>query len=56
MAGTGGEHKGGARNDWFKHRTTYQRAWRNEMDNRLAEGKANVVEICLKLSNGEEST
>ena len=54
VAGTGGEHKGGARNDWWRYRETYHKVWRNEMQGRLQEGKARVVEICRRLQAGDE--
>ena len=48
VAGTGGEYKGGAREDWAKRRHTYQKEWRESMEDRLAKGKEKVLELVRK--------
>ena len=55
VAGTGGEHKGGARNDWWRYRETYHKIWRSDMQARLEEGKAQVIELCRRIQAGDET-
>ena len=55
VAGTGGEHKGGTRNDWWKYRETYQKEWRDRGEERLAKGKSLVQDISRKVGEGEKN-
>ena len=55
MAGTGGEHKGRARDDWWRYRETYQKMWRSDMQARIQEGKAQVIEFCRRIQTGDEA-
>ena len=55
VAGTGGEHKGGARNDWWKHRKTYSKEWRKNSEVRLQEACGKVKKMCQDIeANGDE--
>ena len=55
VAGTGGEHKGGARNDWWRYRQTYSKEWRENADTRLKEGYAKIHDMCRNIeTKGEE--
>ena len=53
-AGTGGEHKGGSRNDWWRYRETYRKEWADNTETRLREACGAVQELSKKLEDGEE--
>ena len=49
------EHKGGARNDWWRYRQTYSKEWRENADTRLKEGYAKIHDMCRNIeAKGEE--
>ena len=50
VAGTGGEHKGGAREDWQWHRETYSKEWRQSTEERLAAAKQKVQELIKEIA------
>ena len=55
VAGTGGEHKGGAREDWLKYRELFRKEWRDQIDERMAEGRQQVQALSHQVDGGAEN-
>ncbi len=55
VAGTGGEHKAGARRDWSQHREMYHREWRKKSAKATGEAADLIRDISSRVqANSEE--